>query len=72
MLMTNLKCFAAPLLLYSSLSVIFVQIALTPKMHVTWGDFDVARPPMSIQPGLVGVVCVFKLSLPGQSAKIEK
>lgn len=72
MLMTNLKCFAAPLLLYSSLSVIFVQIALTPKMHVTWGDFDVARPPMSIQPGLVGVVCVFKLSLPGQSAKVEK
>lgn len=49
-----------------------MEIALTPEIHVSRGDFDVARPQMTIQPGLVGVVCVFKLSLPGQSAKVEK
>ncbi len=72
MLMANLKCFAPPLLLYSSLSVIFVEIALTSEMHVTHRYFDVARPQMTIQPGPVGMVCVFELSLPGQSAEVEK
>lgn len=72
MLMANLKCFAPPLLLYSSLSVIFVEIALTSEMHVTHRYFDVARPQMAIQPGPVGMVCVFELSLPGQSAEVEK
>lgn len=72
MLMTNLKCFAAPLLLYSSLSVIFVEIALTSEMHITHRYFDVACPQMTIRPRPVGMVCVFELSLPGQSDEVVK
>ncbi len=72
MLMTNLKCFPAPLLLYSSLSVIFVEIALTSEMCITHRYFDVARTQMTIQHGPVGMVCVFELLLTGQSAEVEK
>lgn len=60
MLMTNLKCFTAPLLLYSSMSVIFVEIALTSEMRVTHRYFDVARPQTTIQLGPVGMACVFR------------
>lgn len=69
--MTNLKCFTAPLPLYPSLSVIFVEIALTSEMHVTHRYFDVTHPQMTIQPGPVGMVCFSSCHYQGNPPRLR-